>query len=65
MARIIVHLTDGTTMEFPHRGRAGGSYTSTVKYSEGFAVITDGWGKKTTIPSERILRVEEEPTRGW
>ena len=66
MANITVILKDGTKREFKHEGRPGGSYSKTVKYENGFAIIEDEWGKKTAFPSENISEVIAEPVyRGW
>lgn len=61
MANIIVKMKDGTDRHFPHEGRAGGSYTKTIKYEGAFAVITDEWGKQTAIPAADIREVITKP----
>lgn len=63
MASITVKMKDGTVRDFPHEGRAGGSYTKTVKYEGAFAVIEDEYGKRTAIPACDIAEVVTIPTR--
>ena len=63
MANITVKMKDGTVREFPHKGRAGGSYTKTLKYEGAFAVITDEWYCKTAIPAEDIAEIKTTPDR--
>lgn len=57
-------MKDGTKRLFPHEGRAGGSYTKSVKFENGFVIITDEWDKRTAIPSGDVAEVEETPERG-
>ncbi len=63
MSSFKIHLRDGTVQEFNHVGRAGGSYTKTIKYEPGFAVIHDEYGAKYSIPSDLIQLIEEYPER--
>lgn len=63
MASIMVKFKDGTTREFPHRGRAGGSYTKSVKYEGAFVVITDEWYNRTAFPAEDVREIVEVPNR--
>lgn len=65
VASIYVKMKDGTTKSFPHKGRAGGSYTKSIRYEGGFAIIKDEWGCETAIPSADILEVEVEKERYW
>lgn len=65
MASIYVRMKDGTTREFKHEGRAGGSYTKSVRYEGRFAIIKDEWGDETAIPAEDILEVKVEKERRW
>ena len=46
MASIYVKMKNGTTKKFKHKGRAGGSYTKSIRYEGGFAIITDEWGSE-------------------
>jgi hypothetical protein len=63
MSNIVIHFRDGTKAEHPHVGRAGGSYTKTVRYEGGFAVVEDEWGSQTAYPESLIQTVTTEPTR--
>jgi hypothetical protein len=59
---------DGTIMDFPHRGRAGGSYTVTVRFEGAFVIVRDEWGKDTAVPAADVEMVESEPHQarmGW
>lgn len=62
MANITVKMKDGTIKEFKHEGRAGGSWTKSVKTENGFIIITDEWEKQTIIPAQDIIEVISEPT---
>lgn len=57
MASITIKMKDGTVKDFPHQGRAGGSYTKRIRYEGGFAIITDEWHDETAIPSADIAEV--------
>lgn len=35
MASFTITMKDGTVREFPHQGRAGGSYTKSIRYEDG------------------------------
>jgi len=63
MASITVTMKDGKKREFPHRGRAGGSYTKRVRYEGGFVIITDEWSNETAIPSADVAEVQVENDR--
>jgi hypothetical protein len=65
MPDITVIMKDGEVREFPHEGRAGGSYTKTIKYEGGFAIITDEWWNQTAIPCENIKEVKVSGQRTW
>ncbi len=65
MSNIVVHLKNGEVMHFKHEGRAGGSYTKSIRYEGAFAIIEDEWGKRTAIPAENIDQVIETPDRSW
>lgn len=64
MSDIIVEYTDGTKENFPETSRAGGSWCTSIKYTNGFAIIRDAYDKETAIPCERIKKVIETPSRG-
>ena len=63
MSSITVKMKDGSVHEFPHEGRAGGSYTKSVKYEGAFVVITDEDYKRIAIAAADIAEVIEHPTR--
>jgi hypothetical protein len=63
MASVTVKFKDGTKREFPHEGRAGGSYTKTVKYEGGVVIIQDEWYRRTAFPLEDVAEVIETPER--
>lgn len=58
---IEVKLRDGSKRQFDHKGRAGGSYTVSLTFDSGFAVITDEYGKRTVIPESLISEIIEKP----
>lgn len=58
MASIKVFMKDGSIKDFPHIGRPGGSYTKTIRYEGGFAVIKDEFYNETAIPSADIKEVK-------
>jgi hypothetical protein len=55
-----VKMKDGTTREFREkgRGRAGGSWTNSMRYEHGFVVFRDEWGAETSIPTEAIAEIQ-------
>lgn len=57
MSSITVKMRDGTSREFPHQHRAGGSYSNKIAYEIGFVVITDEYGKETAISSTDIVEI--------
>ena len=63
MSSITVKMKDGTVREFPHEGRAGGSYSKSVKYEGAFVVIQDEYYKRTAIPASDVAEVIEIPER--
>jgi hypothetical protein len=64
MANITIKFKDGAVRKFPHKGRCGGSYTKSVRYKEGFAIVTDEYGEETAFPSSDISEVVSEPHSG-
>lgn len=65
MPSIEIRFKDGSVRQFPHQGRAGGSYTKHLSFEHGFAIVTDEWGTRTTFPSIDITEVIETPERPW
>lgn len=63
MSSITVKMKDGTVREFPHQGRAGGSYTKSIRYESAFVVITDEYERTTAIPAVDIAEVTTTPAR--
>lgn len=61
---ITIKLKDGTVRAFPHQGRAGGSYTKTVRYEGAFVIVEDEWGRRTAFPAADVAEVHEAPHRG-
>lgn len=60
MTDITVKMKDGTIREFPHKGRAGGSYTKKVSYEGAMVIIEDEWYKRIAIPVNDIAEVIEK-----
>lgn len=60
---ITVKMKDGTVKKFFHEGRAGGSYTKSIRYEPGFVVIKDEWESETAISSEDIQEIITESHR--
>ncbi len=66
MTSITIYMKDGTTKEFPHKGRPGGSYTKSIKYESAFAVVVDEYYNETAIPVGDIMEVKVNKTSyGW
>lgn len=66
MASIKLKMKDGTTRDFPHKGRPGGSYTKSVRYEPGFVVVIDEYSRETAIPADLIAEVDYDPElRSW
>lgn len=63
MSSIVIKMKDGTVKNFPHVGRAGGSYTKTIKYEGAFAIVQDEYYQRTAIPASDIAEVIETPNR--
>lgn len=58
MSNITVHFTDGTKKHYPETSRAGGSFCTKYKVTEGWVIITDAYGTEILYPSEKIEHVE-------
>lgn len=66
MAEIKIYMKDGTIQDFPETSAPGGSYHTSLRYEEGFAVIEDAYGRETSIPSCDIEKiVKESNRRSW
>jgi len=57
MANITIIMKNGDKKEFPHVGRAGGSYTKSIRYEGGFAIIRDEWYNEVAIPAGDIKEI--------
>jgi hypothetical protein len=60
---IRVRLKDGTERHFPHESRPGGGYENALRYEVGFVVVTDVWGKETSLPTADVVDVVVTPMR--
>ena len=60
---IKVWMKNGEIKDFPHEGRAGGSYSKSIRYENGFVVIIDEWYNETVIPSADILEIKTRNSR--
>lgn len=58
MIDVIITMKDGEVKEFLHKGRAGGSYSKSVRYEVGFVIVIDEWYNETAIPSADIREVK-------
>lgn len=65
MASIYVEMKDGTKKSFPHEGRAGGSYTKSIRYEGAFAIIKDEYDCETAIPVNDIAEIKVDRDRRW
>ncbi len=65
MASITIYMKDGTKKEFPHQGRAGGSYTKSVRYEGAFVIIRDEWGGEQAFPAADVEHVESTQMHRW
>lgn len=63
MASIAIKFKDGTVREFPHEGRAGGSYTKSVTYEGAVVIVTDEWYNRTAFPLADVAEVVERSER--
>ena len=63
MSDILIVMKDGRRLEFKHQGRAGGSYTKTLKLEHGWATVEDEWYHKTSFPASEIAEIQERPSR--
>ena len=63
MANIKITFKDGTVQDFKHEGRAGGSYTKSLRYEGAFLVITDEYGRETAFPAADVRTVHTTPNR--
>ena len=66
MKTIDVYLKDGSVRHFKEVGRAGGSWTISIEFKEGWCVVSDEWGNLTAIPASDVREVKtDNPRGGW
>lgn len=58
MSRIVITFKDGTVKEWRHEARAGGSWTKTVKMTDGWVTVTNEYGSTESFPAETIKEVK-------
>jgi hypothetical protein len=58
MTSITIIFKNGTKRDFPHEGRAGGSYTKSIRYEGAFAIVTDEFYRETAFPAADIAEVK-------
>lgn len=63
MSSVTIRFRDGTERVFEHEGRAGGSYTKTVKYEDGVVIVKDEWDKRTAFPLDLVAEIVETPNK--
>lgn len=63
MSSITIKMKNGEVKNFPHEGRAGGSYTKEIRYEGNFAIVKDEYGVEIAIPSQDIEEIKVVPTR--
>lgn len=63
MANIEIIMKDGEVKKFKHKGRQKGTYTKTIRYEGGMAIVTDEYFKEYAIPVNDIKEVISTPTR--
>jgi hypothetical protein len=62
MIQIAIYFRDGfPARTFNHRGRSGGSYSISIRYEGGMAIVTDEYGATEAFPLDRIAKVETQP----
>jgi hypothetical protein len=66
MMNITLVMKDGRKIEHKHTGRAGGSYSKSIRYEGSFAIVSDEWGNDTAYPASDIQEIKTENlSRGW
>ena len=64
MANIQIKFKNGEIKKFPHEGRPGGSFTKTIRYEGGFAIIEDEHYNTFSYPASDIEEVKTTPNWG-
>ena len=66
MPAIKVFMKDGSVQDYPETSMSGGSFCTTLRYEQGFAVIQDAYGRETSIPTADIAKiVKKSERRPW
>jgi len=65
MSNITITMKDGKVHNFPHEGRAGGSYTKSLRYEGAFVIVRDEYHNETAFPASDVAQVNEQPHRSW
>ena len=60
MRSITIELENGEIETFEHVGRAGGSYTISIRYEGEFAIVKNEWGHETAFPTCKIKKIKTE-----
>jgi hypothetical protein len=63
MSAITVVFKNGKTEHFPETSRAGGSYCTSIRFKEGFAIIENAYGTETIFPGADIERIKVDNQR--
>jgi hypothetical protein len=61
--RITIRFRAGEKVVYEPKPRPGGSYTKSIRYEGGMAIVKDEWGKETAYPIDTIESVETHPDR--
>jgi hypothetical protein len=65
MQSVEVVMKEGATKVFRAAGRAGGSYSLSVRYEGAFVIVTDEWGNTVAIPAADVKEVRTHPRPRW
>lgn len=57
---VTITMKDGSVREFKESGRAGGSWSQSLKYEGAFAIVVNEWGDQTAIPVADIAEVKTQ-----
>lgn len=63
MPAIQVFMKNGAVQDFPETSASGGSYCTSLRCEDGFAIIEDAYGRETYIPSIDIEKIVKESIR--
>jgi hypothetical protein len=65
MPSYTVQMRDGTTREFPETSAPGGSYCTSMKLENGWAVFQDAHGVQVIIPESLISEINKRAEWRW